>query len=562
MEAAAIPQLNYYICHTYLTSMKLKWSGKVVALVLVVAALAGFGIYKLALVSSARDRVKELLHLNNEDKVAVKGDSQKINNKELLQKYYDAFGYDGMWTDPSMANIKFRHMLVMMLNYADSLGLDPKDYHADYVAKYDSLAKTPGFDFEQYKEESELIFTDAALSFLYNVAYGKEIKTEFNGVSYNIDSARILNVYNELLTHGNWRKTLTSIEPPIEQYRIMKTRLNDMRGFLKSYPGADTLKASNSNVMAAAVKLRFYGIVADSLVNDTTAAAQLRPYLVTFQRMMGLDTTGKLDAKTLSALNFALPTRMAQVKESLNYWRWTGRLKEREFILVNIPAARLQVINHDSAVDMSMRVIVGKTTTQTPSFTAYITRVIAYPYWTAPYSITSKEMLPKIKKDVRYLENNNMQVLDKNGNVLDPTKINWSQYTAKNFPFTIRQGTGCDNSLGVLKFDLNSPFSIYLHDTNRRDLFGNKNRFMSHGCIRVEKPLELANYVLDNGLDSITNAQLQQCLKDQKPKSFPLSNKFPVLILYMTADVDAAGVLRFYNDVYDKEDDLEIEKVI
>lgn len=537
--------------------MKFKFSPKVITIALVVVVLAGFGIYKLAVATSAKERIKDLLHLKD-TKVAVQDDTQKINNKELLKKYYDAFGYEGMWTDPSMANIKFRHMLVMMLNYADSLGLDPKDYHADYVAKYDSLANTPGFDFDKYKEESELIFTDAALSFLYNVAYGKEIKTEFTGINYNIDSTRILTVYKELLNHGNWRKTLTSIEPPIAQYHTMKTRLNDMRGFLKAYPTADTLKANNGKdgILSAAVKLRFYGIVADSLVSDTTAERQLRPYVVTFQKMMSLDTTGKLDAKTLSALNFPLYTRMAQVKESLNYWRWTGRLKEREFILVNIPAARLQVINHDSAVDMNMRVIVGKTATQTPSFTAYITKVIAYPYWTAPYSITSKEMLPKIKKDISYLENNNMQVLDKSGKVLDPATINWNKYSAKNFPFTIRQGTGCDNSLGVLKFDLNSPFSIYLHDTNRRDLFGKKDRFMSHGCIRVEKPLELANYVLDNGLDSITNAQLQQCLKDQKPKSFPLTNKFPVLILYMTADIDATGTLKFYSDVYGKEEEV------
>lgn len=537
--------------------MKYKLNARVVAIALVVVALAGFGIYKLAVATSAKDRIKDLLHINNA-KVAVQDDTQKINNSELLKKYYEAFGYEGMWTDPTLQNIKFRHMLVMMLNYADSLGLDPKDYHADYVAKYDSLAKVPGFDFEKYKEESELIFTDAALSFLYNVAYGKEIKTEFTGVKYNIDSTRILTVYNELLTHGNWRKTLDNIEPKIEQYHTLKNRLNDMRGFLKASPEADTLKADNGKdgILSAATKLRFYGIVADSLVSDTTVERQLRPYVVTFQKMMSIDTSGKLDAKTLKALNFPLHTRMAQVKESLNYWRWTGRLAEREFILVNIPAARLQVINHDSAVDMSMRVIVGKTATQTPSFTAYITKVIAYPYWTAPYSITSKEMLPKIKKSISYIENNNLQVLDKSGKVLDPSTINWSQYSARNFPFTIRQGTGCDNSLGVLKFDLNSPFSIYLHDTNRRDLFGNKDRFMSHGCIRVEKPMELANYVLDNGLDSITNAQLQQCLKDQKPRSFPLTNKFPVLILYMTADIDANGTLKFYNDVYGKEEDV------
>lgn len=537
--------------------MKYKLNAKLIAIALVVLSLAGVGIYKLAVATSAKDRIKDLLHISQKNKVATPGDTQKINNSDLLKKYYEAFGYEGMWTDPDMQNIKFRHMLVMMLNYADSLGLDPKDYHADYVMRYDSLAKTPDFDFGKYKEESEVIFTDAALSFLYNVAYGKEIKTEFTGVKYNIDSVRILTVYNDLLSHGNWRRTLNSIEPKIAQYHTLKNRLNDMRGFLISSPHADTLKADNGKdgILSAATKLRFYGIVADSLVNDTTVERQLRPYLVTFQKMMSLDTSGKLDAKTLKALNFPLYTRMAQVKESLNYWRWTGRLAEREFILVNIPAARLQVINHDSAVDMSMRVIVGKTGTQTPSFSAYITKVIAYPYWTAPYSITSKEMLPKIKKNISYLENNNLQVLDKSGKVLDPSTINWNQYSARNFPFTIRQGTGCDNSLGVLKFDLNSPFSIYLHDTNRRDLFGNKDRFMSHGCIRVEKPMELANYVLDNGLDSATTAQLNQCLKDQKPKAFPLTNKFPVLILYMTADIDATGTLKFYNDVYGKEED-------
>jgi murein L,D-transpeptidase YcbB/YkuD len=226
-----------------------------------------------------------------------------------------------------------------------------------------------------------------------------------------------------------------------------------------------------------------------------------------FQKLVSIDTSGKLDKSTIAALNFPLEKRVEQIKESLNYWRWTGRVKEEEFILVNLPAARLQIVNRDSTHDMSMRVIVGKTGTQTPQFTSYVTSVITYPYWHVPYSIATKEMLPKIKRNPGYLAANELELLNNQGKVLDPYKINWSRVSPKNFKYKIRQSTGCDNALGVMKFDFNSPFSIYLHDTNRRDLFKNKDRFMSHGCVRVEKPMELAHYLLDEGLDSTTDSQ-------------------------------------------------------
>ena len=263
--------------------------------------------------------------------------------------------------------------------------------------------------------------------------------------------------------------------------------------------------------------------------------------------------TGKLDTKTIAALNAPVKKRLLQMRESLNYWRWTGRLVEREYILVNIPAARLQLINRDSIRELNMRVIVGKSATQTPSFTAYITQVIAYPYWTVPRDIAVKEMLPKIIKSKDYLEANNLQVLNNKGVEVDPSTIAWSTLGPNKFPYKIRQSTGCDNSLGVLKFDLNSPFFIYLHDTNRRDLFAKKDRFLSHGCIRLEKPMELANYILKDGLDSATTAKLNQCLHNETPTTFKLDKKIPVLLFYMTADVDEHGWLRFYNDVYKLE---------
>jgi murein L,D-transpeptidase YcbB/YkuD len=301
------------------------------------------------------------------------------------------------------------------------------------------------------------------------------------------------------------------------------------------------------------LKLKAYNLIPDSLSDDSVSSVDLRIALKNFQRMMNADTTGKADAVTAIVLNFSLSKRAGQIKESLNYWRWTGRLKEKEFILVNIPAARLQIVREDSTKDVSMKVIVGKTATKTPQFTAYISKVITYPYWTVPISIATKEMLPKIRRRISYLEDNNLQVINSKGIEVDPKTVGWERFSEKYFPYTLRQSTGCDNSLGVLKFDLNSPYSIYLHDTNNRNLFGKKERFLSHGCVRLEKPMVLAEYVLREGLDTSSVSKLNACMKEQQPKDFILKKRFPVLIFYMTTDVDENGNLKFYNDVYADE---------
>ncbi len=520
-----------------------------IAVVIVMATL--LLVFRKSLFSNTKEKIYSLI--SHKGEITVKGDTESINSRELVQKYFNHFDYEAKWTDTTHTPNAYRSMLIEMLNQADSLGLSRTDYHEDYVRKFDSLAHRANFDMSAFESENELIFTDAALSFLYHVAYGKEIpRIEFNGVKYNIDSSRIVTVFNDLLTHHNWRQTLDSIEPKTAQYLFLKRELNRMQTFMRNYPAIDSMQVadSDSGRLAAIVKLKAYSCIPDSVSGDSVSRAMLRAGVIGFQKMVSMDTTGLLDAKTMVALNFPVRIRLDQIKESLNYWRWTGRLREQEFILVNIAAARLQIVTHDSLRDMSMRVIVGKKDTKTPSFTAYITRVIAYPYWTVPFSIATKEMLPKIRKRISYLDDNNLQVLNNKGVEVNPQQVDWNRYSAKYFPYTIRQSTGCDNSLGVLKFDLNSPYSIYLHDTNHRDLFGKKDRFISHGCVRVEKPMQLAQYVLDNGMDSATIDKLQQCVKDQKPQDFYLKKRFAVLILYMTADVDETMSLKFYKDVY------------
>ncbi|MCS6933740.1 MAG: L,D-transpeptidase family protein [Chitinophagales bacterium] len=519
--------------------------------VLAMLVTGGVVAYRYARLNKVRAQFNRLL--NTEKPVVVKNDSEQVQSPDLLKRYYEKYGYDNLWSDTSATG--YRYMLLSMLRYADSLGLNRNDYHASYLIKYDSLVNNGKFNPDSFVTENEVIFSDAAISFLFHVAYGRDIPLAYNGVDLRIDTGRIVQAYNNLVQHRNWRSVLDELEPQVPQYQLLKKYLSYTVAFLRDFPEADTLRVSNTDAgrMAAAIKLRFYGFIADSLTGDTSDVERMRAALHGFQRMHGIDTTGALDAKTVALLNQPLTQSVTRIRESLNYWRWTGRLAEKEFILVNIPAARLQIVLHDSAVDLSMRVIVGKPSTRTPQFTAYMTGVIAYPYWTVPHSIAVSKILPAVKRNRAYLDENNFQVLDRNGRVVNHKLIRWSAITAKNLPYKFRQASGCDNALGILKFDLNSPFSIYLHDTNRRDLFQEKDRFLSHGCVRVEKPMELANYVLDNGLDSVTRAKLNQCLENEKPSTFKLSRKIPVLIFYMTADVDEYGALRFYKDVYNLE---------
>ncbi len=234
--------------------------------------------------------------------------------------------------------------------------------------------------------------------------------------------------------------------------------------------------------------------------------------------------------------------------EAMNFNRWLNRFELEKYAVINIPAAELNVYDSTKTILLNMRVIVGKNATRTPCMTAPIRDIITYPYWNVPRSIATKEMLPKIKKNVGYLASQQLQVFGANGQEINPWSIEWSKLSATNFPYRLRQSTGCDNALGVIKFNLLSPFDVYLHDTNQRSLFTRPNRWLSHGCIRLQKPIELANLLF--GTEKFPENFLQICLKDQTPRTEKLEKLFPVFVVYLPAALDANEAVKFYPDVY------------
>lgn len=235
-----------------------------------------------------------------------------------------------------------------------------------------------------------------------------------------------------------------------------------------------------------------------------------------------------------------------QLTTSLQFYRWMHHFKFKKWIEVNIASATLRYYEYDS-IKLRMKAVVGKPSTKTPRIATYCNYIVLYPYWNVPASIALNELLPEFKANPGDVDALNMQVLDLKGNIVDHHKLNWKNYNRNYFPFHIRQSTGCDNSLGVMKFNLTSPFSVYLHDTNSKVAFLSGYRYYSHGCIRIEEPIELANEVLPNKVDSNF---LAACLKEQQPVTLKLENPIPVFVIYQTVETSAGGKLQYNKDVY------------
>ena len=232
---------------------------------------------------------------------------------------------------------------------------------------------------------------------------------------------------------------------------------------------------------------------------------------------------------------------------NLERWRWAPRDLGDRYILVNVPAYMLQVMEGDTPA-LSMRVIVGKPDTQTPLFSDEMTYVVFSPYWNIPENILRDETLPRVVKDPAFLDRNNMEVVGTSGAV-DPASIDWSdESVTKGLRF--RQRPGPDNALGLVKFLFPNHFSIYLHDTPSDRLFFRETRTLSHGCIRVEDPMALAQYVLKDKPEW-TAPRITTAMNSGREQGVKLTNTLPVHIGYWTAWVQPDGTVLFTDDPYD-----------
>lgn len=224
---------------------------------------------------------------------------------------------------------------------------------------------------------------------------------------------------------------------------------------------------------------------------------------------------------------------------------------DSNYIKINIASNSLELVQ-DNLTILNMKVISGNPKHPTPTLISEISSIITYPYWNVPRGIAIKEYAPKFEKDPSYADKHNFVLVDSKEQYYNVDIIDWKIITEKTFNYTLRQLSGCDNSLGVLKFYFESPFDIYLHDTNAGYLFSQANRHYSHGCIRIEKYIDLAEFLLKNSKEFSREA-LELCLKNQNAKWIKTSTKIPLIITYQTLEVNKNGYLVYHKDIYERD---------
>lgn len=261
-----------------------------------------------------------------------------------------------------------------------------------------------------------------------------------------------------------------------------------------------------------------------------------------------------LSGDTPDTLTFK--TKLQCIEINLERWREEEASPEHRYILVNIPAFRLKYMQADT-IFFTSRVIVGLPDKQTPQLSSKLECFVLYPFWYVPRKIAVEEYLPIIQKDSMFLQRNNFDVINREGVVLNPASIPWSTFNKNNFPVSLRQREGSVNSLGLVKFVFDNPYQVYLHDTNARRLFNNKNRALSHGCVRVENAITLA-HLLVTGIPGKKSSEIEYYLQKQECHYIDLKKEIPIHIRYVTAEF-MNGSFYQYDDVY-KQDHQLIEE--
>lgn len=473
----------------------------------------------------------------------------RIDDIEEVQQFYLLNNYQPAWM--TAAGRADHAILSKIIRNANRQALEPCDYADALLGEEDvCIVITEPID----SLVLELRITSAAIRLYKAIASGNQApRFEYDGLGHTSPGSMIVIQLLQALRSHDLPGLVTAFNSSMPQIRPMLAEIDWYLDALKKMDYREEKIVSskvNTGNKPLCRKLYYLGCT-DSLISsgaDTIVSKGIKRA----QEKFNLLNDGVLRGTTITELNIPLMERLRRLNMAVNYYRWVYAISvQQPVIVVNIPAAYLKVYQSGSVI-LDMKLVVGKPSTPTPQLTSKVIEVILYPYWVVPSSIITNEILPVLRKNPGYLNANNFQVLDRRGKVLDPYNIDWNNISASRFPYMIRQRTGCDNSLGILKLNFYNPFTVYLHDTPKKSLFMTQKRYYSHGCMRMEKPVELGRLVLGSNSMAIDTMISKGCLKNQPPVYLPAAVKYAVVVWYNPADIAADGRLVYFEDVYRK----------
>jgi murein L,D-transpeptidase YcbB/YkuD len=550
---------------------------KIIRVALLFGALTGFGPAVLSQTGSNGDSLQTTLSIALGDESAetlssvirdtyhpdLKWPRFPYYQDELQGLYGMAAGY--VWLVGGQPRSQVSEAIEILAD-AESRGLDPSDYDVSYLRDLAAAINSGGA-----RSARELALFDTAMS----IAMLRHISDlhigRINPKSLNVDLDVDPKKYDlaallfDAIAEDRISETVTEAEPPYLQYLRLKVALDQYRylaqkGDLETVPIGPTVHPGEryAGVPQLRRRLTAFGDLDES---DSNAAGDIyEGNLVTalkhFQERHGLEVDGVIGKGTFAALNVSPAQRERQLELALERIRWVPLIgADRKVLVVNIPAFWLWAFgteNPDGRPMLAMNVVVGKALNshQTPVFIEEMRYLEFTPYWNVPRSITVNELLPKIARDPNYISANHYEIVPNFGNDVGALPVSSANIAkVKAGGLQLRQRPGPKNALGAVKFIFPNNNNIYLHSTPAQSLFSRTRRDFSHGCIRVEYPEALAEFVLSS-VPGWDRNQIADAMVGSRPTRVDLTNRIPVLIYYTTAVVDADGDVHFYGDIY------------
>lgn len=414
-------------------------------------------------------------------------DSEELFTPCALNQIYAARYYNPLWFKKDQLTAQ-GDTLMRVLHRAHYFGLVPEDYHLKTIDRLSWMIKAP-LDAKTLAQ-IDLLMTDGLLAMATHLHRGRIDKEHFKIKlpDAELDSS-LWDVIDQAISKNSITKGIETLEPQYSFYKLLK---KDLSAKLDS--------------------LSF--VVNDSLVS------------------------------------WRMKQQIRDLSINMEQWRWETAESKKPYILVNIPSFNLGVVDNDSTVFES-NVVVGTPYSQTPMLDSKLVNLILYPYWNVPRDIATKELLPKVKQDPTYLMSNRYRVLDIRGKEIHPDSINWSEHHINNFPYMLQQSEGEHNALGIVKFNFVNDYNVYLHDTNAKRFFTYDKRAYSHGCVRVERALDLAKFLVSRQNPYSSENDLQRFLRVGKQQQLNV-DPIDLRIRYFTCQPGNDGTVRFFEDVYGK----------
>ena len=504
---------------------RVRWSTVALGLVALVGVMPARGG------EATNDEVRQAIErridaLRTDGTLVVAG--TPIVSTEVLPALYERRAFAPAWTDAAAVDDLLRAIAA-----SRESGLDPADYHQDLLVRLRPLAAGGG----EADADFDVLATDAFVCLAYHLRFGKVDPTDLDptwNFGRQLRAGDPVTTLQEAIDAGHPGALLASLEPQHPFYQNLKAALAAYRrieaaGGWPTLPDGPTLRTGDRDARVPALRRRL--AVSGDLApasGDERYDAELAGAVARFQERHGLAVDGAVGPATRRALDVPVAARIDQLRATLERCRWIMRDVPARFVLVNIAGFTAYLVSQGEVVWES-RVVVGTPYTRTPTFRADMTYVVLNPTWTIPASIVRKEVLPGLRRDPYYLERHG--------------------YVRKGNQYV--QPPGPRNALGRIKLMLPNRHSIYLHDTPSKSYFAESRRTFSHGCVRVQKPVELAALALDD--PAWTVESLERAIATGRTRTIVLAQPLPVLILYWTAAVGRDGLVYFLPDVYDRD---------